>query len=252
MPISWAVGAVACTVVPMEAATDTEPGPAAAPEATAEATAFGGAGGSVLNGVLGNGGAAGPPTPRQRIKLRRNARLCRGNFLRWIWRPGAGAGYSGGAGGIASVGSVFAQDSNTSAYATEVYPTVSGGSGGGGILGHTGGNGASETLNNAVSVSTGNTLYIQQAASGGDGGSGGDGPRRGRQRHLRVYLDGGFPARWSREPRRPTPAPAGIPRALTPARWKRNRVYQSHRQYNRDGRRLHELLFGSEIGTAGI
>jgi hypothetical protein len=82
---------------------------------------------------------------------------------------GYGAGYSGGAGGIASATTATATaQSGTTAIA---YARQTGGAGGGGRGGASGGNGASSMLTTAVSGSTNyETLVLNQRAIGGAGG----------------------------------------------------------------------------------
>ena len=148
------------------------------PSMRVTASATGGAGGAGSytanqiygGGSGGDGGTAYAKATTTGVTAYTNHAYATASAVGGAGGRGYGIGYSGGAGGVATVKSVYAKGDNATSEADQT-----GGAGGYGTSGANGGAGAGSTLYNMVSAATvsGNIDLIQSATGGAGGGSDG-------------------------------------------------------------------------------
>jgi hypothetical protein len=129
--------------------------------------AVGGNGGYQTNDDLGNGGNGGTAIASVSGSGGESTvyALARGG----LGGTGVGSGYSGGNGGVASLGTVTSDSAGLNS--PGIIGLAEGGDGGDGVSGASGGTGASETLTNALSYSSSlEFISLDQYALGGIGG----------------------------------------------------------------------------------
>jgi len=139
--------------------------------ANANASAFGGNGGSVANGVLGSGGYGGALAGLFAMGTGGpDGVIVQATGFTGNGGQGTGAGSSGGHAGIV-MGTPMAIGVSNHGGNVSATLSVSGGVGGPGVGGASGGNGVDVMLNNQASGFTSGTLTLIQSAQGGPGGS---------------------------------------------------------------------------------